>query len=115
VKFHPRLPSRLSAGLSNFKFLCRAPQAAIHLLAVICTCAATLIANPQEGGISGKVAVPQNVVVAGALSKLVNAVGVAISVQRGDAQGIIEFAPAPRTRTDAKSCAETRAANRFDH
>jgi hypothetical protein len=33
-------------------------------------------------------------VVAGALSKLVNAVGVAISVQRSDAQGKIEFAPA---------------------
>jgi hypothetical protein len=94
MNFHPRLPSRLSAGQSNSKFLSCAPQAAIHLLALICTRAATLIANPEEGGISGKVTVPQNVVVAGSLSKLVNAVGVAVSVQRSDAQGKIEFAPA---------------------
>jgi hypothetical protein len=69
----------------------RAPHAAINLLALICTCAATLTASPQEGRINGKVTDPQNVVVAGALSKLVNAEGAVISEQRSDAQGKFDF------------------------
>jgi hypothetical protein len=91
MKLGPRLPSRHSAGLSSTKLFSRAPHAAINLLALICTCAATLTASPQEGRINGKVTDPQNVVVAGALSKLVNAEGAVISEQRSDAQGKFDF------------------------
>jgi hypothetical protein len=93
MNLHPRCPSRHSAGLSSPKFLSRAPQAAIHLLALIFTCGATLRASPQEGRITGKVIDPQNVVIAGALSKLLNAAGAVISEQRSDAQGKFEFKP----------------------
>jgi hypothetical protein len=71
--------------------LSRASQAAIHLLALICSFAATLTASTQEGRITGKVTDPQNVVVAGALSRLVNAAGAVISEQRSDAQGKFDF------------------------
>jgi hypothetical protein len=91
MRLRPRLVSRHSARPSSTKFLRRAPQAAIRLLALICTCAATLTAGPQEGRITGKVTDPQNVVVAGALSKLVNAAGTVISEQRSDAQGKFDF------------------------
>ena len=57
----------------------------------MCACAATLTASPQEARITGKVIDPQNVVVAGALSKLVNAAGVVIFDQRSDAQGKFDF------------------------
>jgi hypothetical protein len=92
MNFHPRFLPRHSAGLSKPKFLSRAPQATIHLLVLICTCAGTLTASPQEGRITGKVTDPQNIVVAGALSKLVNAAGVVIAEQRSDAQGKFDFA-----------------------
>ncbi|MGA7556876.1 MAG: TonB-dependent receptor, partial [Candidatus Acidiferrales bacterium] len=85
-----RFPSRHSAGLSNPKFFSRASRAAFHLLALTLACGATLTANPQ-GRIAGKVTDPQNVIVAGALSKLVNAAGVVISEQRSDAQGKVDF------------------------
>src|SRR6202789_1166199 len=91
MKLRPRLLSRHSVGLSSTKLFSRAPHAAINLLALICTCAATLTASPQEGRINGKVTDPQNVVVTGALSKLVNAAGVVISQQRSDAQGKFDF------------------------
>jgi hypothetical protein len=91
MKLRPRLSSRHSAGLSSSKLLSRASQAAIHLLALICSFAATLTASTQEGRITGKVTDPQNVVVAGALSRLVNAAGAAISEQRSDAQGKFDF------------------------
>jgi hypothetical protein len=94
--------TRRGAGLSSSKFLSRAPQAAIHLLALICSSTATLIANPQEGGISGEVADPQNGVVAGALSKLVNAAGVAIFAQRSDAQGKIALAAHKERRKELR-------------
>ena len=93
MKLRPRFLSRHSAAPSNPKFLGRAPQAAIHLLAFICTCAAALTASAQEGRITGKVIDPQNVLVAGALSKLVNAAGTVISEERSDAQGKFEFGP----------------------
>ena len=93
MRLWPRFPSRHSASLSSSTFHSRVPQAAMLLLALICTCAATLTASPQEARIIGKVIDPQNVVVAGALSKLVNAAGVVISEQRSDAQGKVEFKP----------------------
>ncbi len=91
MKLRPRFTSRHRAGLSSSKFLRCASQAAIHLLALICTFAATLTASSQEGRITGKITDPQNVVVAGALSKLVNAAGMVISEQRSDAQGKFDF------------------------
>ena len=91
MKLRPRLTSRHSAGLSSTKFLGRTSLAAIHLLALICTFAATLTASTQEGRITGEITDPQNVVVAGALSKLVNEAGIVISEQRSDAQGKIDF------------------------
>jgi hypothetical protein len=91
MKLRPRFPSRHSADPSSNEFLNRAQQAAIHLLALICMCAAPLAASLQEGRITGKVTDPQNVVVAGTLSKLVNAAGVVISEQRSDVRGQFEF------------------------
>lgn len=93
MRLRRRLASRHSTRLSNPKFLSRAPQAAIGLLALICACAATLAASSQEGRITGKVIDPQKVLVAGAKSKLVNAAGIVISEQRTDAQGKFDFQP----------------------
>jgi hypothetical protein len=93
MKLHAPLLWRHSAGLSNPKFLSRAPQAAIHLLVLICTCGATLTASPQGGRITGKVTDPQNVAVAGVVLKLFNVAGAPISEQRSDAQGKFAFEP----------------------
>jgi hypothetical protein len=81
MKLCPRPASLYSAGLPSTELLSRASQAAILLLALICTCAATLAASPLEGRITGKVTDPQSVVVAGAQSRLVNAAGLVISEQ----------------------------------
>jgi Carboxypeptidase regulatory-like domain len=93
MKLRPRLASRHSASLPSHKSLSRGPHAAIHLLALILICGTTLTANAQEGRITGKVTDPQDVTVAAARAKLVNAAGVVILEQRSDAQGKFNFQP----------------------
>ncbi len=91
MKLRPRFLSRHSAGRANPRSLSRAPQAAIHLLALILACSATLTANPQQGRITVNVTDPQNATITGVLLKLVNEAGVVISEQRSDTQGKVDF------------------------